>query len=494
VRKTYPSYLKILPLGLAIIGFGIFLSNSFIKRNEPYRTALLPSLSDNFDPMESKDVNKTTVLSQVCSRLTSLAEDLQLYPDLAESWTIDAARKVYTFKIAKGRKTSDGIELNAQDAKFSLMRFAHATFRKSWIDEIEKIDAPDPHTLVLSLKGPNPQFLGKLSHPVFCILSAKMPFQKRGAISYPNSAGAYFVGLSEEQTLTLHANESFPYEHAEKVIEVEFQPQDKAIDLFKRGLLNDLSFYLLSDAEIESLGANKRLIRLRLFWSWLIQLNTTKPPFSQKHLRRDFFSHFSMPDFVKTWDESLVPSSGAIPNGLMGFERNIADRVEGTAKVPCEQVTVAAIKGMPNESNLQSAVRNYFGPALDCEFDLEFLEMGHFHEAIAQKTYDIYISGVSSQSEDPLQFFRFFIENQGENRLKFSDQKLDILFKNLSSKPIELRTLEDYRQVNQAFEAANFARNIGSPEFSFAFTPDVKAVQLSPLGMAFNQWYKIGRK
>lgn len=51
--------------------------------------------------------------------LVKFDENLDLAPDLAESWDVSAGGKEYTFKLRRGVKWHDGREFTAEDVKFT---------------------------------------------------------------------------------------------------------------------------------------------------------------------------------------------------------------------------------------------------------------------------------------------------------------------------------------------------------------------------------------
>ncbi|MCX5919337.1 MAG: ABC transporter substrate-binding protein, partial [Deltaproteobacteria bacterium] len=100
--------------------------------------------------------------------------DQKNYPkvvgDLAESWTISADSKTYTFKIRKGVKFHDGSLLTSKDIKASYDRIVFpptgiVSARKAFYDVVEKIEAPDDHTVVFRLKRPSASFMISLASP-----------------------------------------------------------------------------------------------------------------------------------------------------------------------------------------------------------------------------------------------------------------------------------------------------------------------------------------
>lgn len=104
-------------------------------------------------------------------------------PGMAESWSISDNGKVYTFKIRKDAKWSNGDTLTAEDFAWSLWRAMHPKlgnqysymyypiknaqeFSEGTIEDFSDVgvSAPDSRTLVIELDNATPYFLGLLAH------------------------------------------------------------------------------------------------------------------------------------------------------------------------------------------------------------------------------------------------------------------------------------------------------------------------------------------
>jgi peptide/nickel transport system substrate-binding protein len=98
-------------------------------------------------------------------------------PDLAESWTVTPDKKVFTFKLRKGVVFHNGSALTSRDIKatFDRMRNPQAgvlSVRKAVFEDIASIETPDAHTVVFTLKAPDPDFLDVVALPYNCVYSA----------------------------------------------------------------------------------------------------------------------------------------------------------------------------------------------------------------------------------------------------------------------------------------------------------------------------------
>jgi peptide/nickel transport system substrate-binding protein len=97
--------------------------------------------------------------------------------DLAESWSVSADHKTYTFKIHKGVKFHDGSILTARDIKASYDKIifpppAVVSIRQAHYMAVEKVEATDDHTIVFRLKRPSASFLATLASPFNYIYKA----------------------------------------------------------------------------------------------------------------------------------------------------------------------------------------------------------------------------------------------------------------------------------------------------------------------------------
>ncbi|WP_258395402.1 ABC transporter substrate-binding protein, partial [Lonsdalea populi] len=123
--------------------------------------------STGFDPIRTTQNEDNWVFSNVLDRLIWVDKTgTKLEPALAESWTISPDGKVYTLKI-RDTVFSDGTPVTASDAAFSLLRLRDNE-NSLWRDPfmvMDKVEAPDPRTLVITLKAPSVPFLSQLALP-----------------------------------------------------------------------------------------------------------------------------------------------------------------------------------------------------------------------------------------------------------------------------------------------------------------------------------------
>src|SRR5499426_3907123 len=118
-----------------------------------------------FDPHFSTSSNDIRVSFNIFDNLTSRHPDGKLNPGLATEWkrTNDTT---YQFKLRQGVKFHNGDPFTSADAKASIERTYNPeakTMVATVFSTIEKIEAPDPHTLVIITKKPDPLLPARLA-------------------------------------------------------------------------------------------------------------------------------------------------------------------------------------------------------------------------------------------------------------------------------------------------------------------------------------------
>lgn len=93
--------------------------------------------------------------------LTRIDRDGAVQPLLARDWEISDDGLVYTFHLQEGVKFHDGSPMTSADVAFSFERAMaedSVNAQKQLFEPIEKIETPDDHTVVITLKRPTGHF------------------------------------------------------------------------------------------------------------------------------------------------------------------------------------------------------------------------------------------------------------------------------------------------------------------------------------------------
>jgi peptide/nickel transport system substrate-binding protein len=125
------------------------------------------------DPGTNRDANTDGVIAHVVEGLVAFRDDTSIGPMLADSWTVSNDGKTYTFRLRQGVKFHNGATMTADDVVWSFKRWLDpavqwrclSEFSSTGIARIEKIEAPDPQTVAITLDQPTALFLPTLARP-----------------------------------------------------------------------------------------------------------------------------------------------------------------------------------------------------------------------------------------------------------------------------------------------------------------------------------------
>ncbi len=164
----------------------------------------------SLDPLQEGTVY---MLMYVASQYNGLLqydplENTKIVGDLAKSWKISGDGRTITFSLHEGVKWHDGKPFTSEDVLYTLNRIKDPpkgvnSPRKISFASIEKMEAPDAHTFVLTTKVPNPSILGVLAQGWTLIepkhvMEAKGDMKKDVVGTGPYKLKKYIRGTSYE--------------------------------------------------------------------------------------------------------------------------------------------------------------------------------------------------------------------------------------------------------------------------------------------------------
>jgi peptide/nickel transport system substrate-binding protein len=156
----------------------------------PLRIALNSDIR-GLEPGVNRDINTDVVIHHVVETLVAHRRDLSIGPALADRWTISDDGLIYRFELRRGVRFHNGAPVTSREVVWSWRRNLEPSTNwacRSWFDgsggsgesgvQIERIDAPDDHTVVFRLTRPSGMFLTQLAN-----------VQCAAAVLHPDSVG-----------------------------------------------------------------------------------------------------------------------------------------------------------------------------------------------------------------------------------------------------------------------------------------------------------------
>ncbi len=235
---------------------------------------------------------------------TLLRFDPQGYPkivgDVAEDkWTISRDGLTYTFKIKKGIKFHDGSDLTSKDVKATYDKIIFppegvASARAASYGVVKQIDAPDPYTVVFTLKQLSASFIANLASPWNFIykadLLAKDPhwYEKNVMGSGPfvfveQVPGSHWIGKKNPN----YYMKDRPYLDGFKAVFIRDTAPRVAAVRSGQALIEFRGFNPAAEDEIKkSLGKNAVVQESPWICNLTVTINSEKKPFNDPRVRR----------------------------------------------------------------------------------------------------------------------------------------------------------------------------------------------------------------
>ncbi len=303
------------------------------------------------DPHLVTDTTSAGIVVEIFSGLVSLNEDLEIVPELAESWSISGGGTVYEFKLRPDLKFSNGESVTAEDVKWSIERAAHPDTESPvadiylgdivGINEIidgrgDIVSAPgvtvvDDRTVRIEIDAPKAYFLAKLTYPTAYVLDRDNV--EAGGDSWTDTAAGTGPFFLEEykigQRMVLARNDNY-------------WGRSAYLDNVVLNLAGGVSMAMYENDEIDITGVgladltrvqdpteelNKDLVRVPPHFSIsYVGFNVSEPPFDDPKFRQAL-NYAVDKELIasQVYSDLVMPAYGILPPGFPGF----SDEVEG---------------------------------------------------------------------------------------------------------------------------------------------------------------------
>ena len=226
---------------------------------------------------------------------TDFVHNTGVHPGLADRWEISADGRTYTFFLNPAARWHDGRPVTSADVKWTydtIREQRGATVR--FFEEVTAIEAPNPHTVVLRLRGPDASLLGNLgtwNGPFILPMHVHQgqDWLTGPANERPVGSGPFrFVSWQRGSHLIVEANNDFfRGRPALQRVVTRFYNLPNLITAFETGEVRFV-YELLPFSEVTRLSRDPRF-RIDIHYRGLssqIQFNLREKPFDDVRVRR----------------------------------------------------------------------------------------------------------------------------------------------------------------------------------------------------------------
>lgn len=222
--------------------------------------------------------------------LTKIAENGEVQPLLADSWTVSPDMKSFTFKLKSGVKFNDGTAFDSADVKFSFEKYAgekSTNKRKAVFTNIASIATPDPQTVVIDLKNPDPIFLFNLGENTAVITA---PESSDGNATKPVGTGPYKLeNWVKGDSVALVATDTYRNASAIKIksVKIRFMSADAMVPAMRAGDIDAVPIGITAE-NVREFEKDKRfkVTAGSTEGETMVIINNKRKPFDDVRVRR----------------------------------------------------------------------------------------------------------------------------------------------------------------------------------------------------------------
>ncbi len=453
------------------------------------------------------------------SGLVRLSPALQVEPDLAESWQISADGTAYTFTLREGLTFASGRPLTTADVKASWERAADpdtgsttvATYMGDIVgvseklageaDEISGVEIVDDRTLVVTLDGPKPYFLAKLTYPVSFVLDVEtVDANDENWVYQPDPSGPFtLLEYREGEVISFKSNAAY-----------HTPPQIGGVVNLIGRVGSSISLYEAGEIDIAYLGAidaeQVRQPSHELHDQWVsttsmcttfIQMNNQNAPFDDVNVRRAFaltVDKEGLNDLVS--EGSNLVAATIFPPAMPGYTQATADAsltydpeaaqaalADSAYADGLPPITLAASGfGDSERDDLNALVENW-RDVLGAEVTITFLDPINFTEAVRAETVHMVSYGWCADYPDPENFVDVLYHTDSEfNVSGYSNPEADALMEEARVELDPARRLSLYQEIEQMLLNDVAAIPLAHSVSDALVNPRLQGFVLTPMG------------
>jgi oligopeptide transport system substrate-binding protein len=461
----------------------------------------------------------------VFSGLVALDPQLNLIPDLAESWDVTTGGTVYTFHLRKNAKFHDGRPVTAQDVVYSWARAANPQTGSDTVltylgdilgvkemhggtaDRISGLKALDDRTLEVTIDAPKPYFLLKLTYPTAFIVDKANVESGSDWYHHPNGTGPYkLTQWQSGKQIVYEANHDFylgspglPY-----VVINLYSGQGER--LYETGDIDmtGISLYSVDRFLDPTEPLHSELHTGVDLCTGYVVFDTTQPPFDDVKVRQAFTMAFDRQKYIDVVMQGhALPALGPYPPGLPGF--NVAlkglsfdpnrarqllaeSKYGGAASLPTIIFTDGGFGSYvgPDVAAMAQMWKQYLGVTIT----IEKIEPNFYYDQIFSGHHGQLLSGGwCADYPDPENFADVLFHTGSEqNNGGYSNPQLDQLLETARVEQDVTKRIQMYQQAEQMIvDDAPVLFTVHSLSYMLV-KPYVKGYVLTPIDISLERY------
>jgi ABC-type transport system substrate-binding protein len=421
----------------------------------------------SLDPARASDAQGFSVIELLHAGLVRLNENMEVVPDLAESWTLSDDGLTYTFTLKDGIAFSDGTPITSADVVWSL-NHALAPDLGAWTgpyllaniagaqaynsgadDSLAGVEAIDERTVAITMAQPSAYFLSQLTFGPAKVVS--QAYAEANPDTFDQAAvtsGAFSVAnWNRGQGLELVPN---PYYLQVSPVNIDIvfnQDSETAFQLFRTGGVDITGSTQnpIPSARVPEVQDTPDFNSVPAFNQRYVAFNNLLPPFDDVRVRqafahatdRDTLANVVLGGTVNPTDR-LLPAgfpASELPIEGLGFDPEAGRALLEEAGVNPAELEVTLTYGVEGDNErIVSVLQSMWQENLGVTVNLEPLELSTFSSRLNDTFNDpatglqAYYSVWNAVYPDPQTFLSAVLRTGvGNNNAHFSNPEFDAL-------------------------------------------------------------------
>ena len=303
---------------------------------------------DTLDPALAHDSASLSAVQMIYTGLVQLDDNLNVQPQLAQSWQQGSDGVTWTFHLKSGLKFSDGTTLTSHDVAYSIDRALQPATKSTvapiylrLIKDSDKLLAghintligdsiltPDPQTLTLLTSKQAAYFLSMLAHPCSYVVEKNLiekyatkftDHLREGGGAGPFKVSQYVHRLAIDFVPNPNYYNQKP--QLQRVTFAFFHSPDEAYQAYQDHKID------MTDVSITTFASDRKrsdFFQVPQLWINHYAMNYLTKPFDNIHIRQAFALAIDKATVLRdVWKDTLIPTNHIVPQGMKGYNPDL---------------------------------------------------------------------------------------------------------------------------------------------------------------------------
>lgn len=388
-----------------------------------------PAAVNSFDLHNQITANNAFAIDKVFESLLSFNSDGEIVDWLAESHNVSDDGLTYTFVLRDGLKFSNGNDVTAEDAVFSLERHLEVGGPLAIAAKVDSVQATDAKTLVIKLQESYTPFLSELSNFSNGIIPKDFGgVTEEEFFKQPVGTGPFVVenwDPTGDVTFTKNPyywQEGKPY--IDKLVYKLIEDDSQAINQLKAGEVHGIESLALQNANEIKEGSDTAVAENGSWVTEQIFFNTLDEHFADVHVRRALAQAIDREGLTTALTfgyaqtaTSLLPT--AIPYNSNDTVKALEFNVEAAKQELAQSAypngfSTKLLVASGNSSRAQAAqIIQAAGKEIGINIEIESIELAAFRERFFAYDFSIMINSGQADSPEANSIIAFQTDPEG---------------------------------------------------------------------------------